>query len=246
MTTRDHHDHPAPAALAAPAGARRGLPRWPLFLIAAPAAAAVWSGWVGLGGLCGFGPIRLLPGIFPELAVNTAITLPVGVEAYGAYAMWAWLAHRGSGKTQQWARNSAFGALALGCLGQVAFHLMAAAGMTRAPWYVTMLVACIPVATFGFAVSLTHMLHCDATARHADEPEPDAAREESVMPATPAPAMPAAMPALHAVPDASPDEAARQAWLASGRTLSPRKLAEAHGRSRMYWAPRIERWEAMA
>jgi hypothetical protein len=26
--------------------------RWPLFVIAAPAAVAVWSGWVGLGGLC--------------------------------------------------------------------------------------------------------------------------------------------------------------------------------------------------
>ena len=29
--------------------------RWPLFLIAAPAAVAIWSGWVGLGELCGFG-----------------------------------------------------------------------------------------------------------------------------------------------------------------------------------------------
>ena len=79
-------------------------------------------------------------------------------------------------------------------------------------------------------------------ARHAT---PDARPEKKVAPAKPE-QMPAAMPALHAVPDASPDEAARQAWLASGRTLSPRKLAEAHGRSRMYWAPRIERWEAMA
>ena len=88
MTTLDHHDHPAPAA---PAGARRGLPRWPLFLIAAPAAAAVWSGWVGLGGLCGFGIVHPLPGIVPGFQLNTAITLPVGVEAYGAYALRAWL-----------------------------------------------------------------------------------------------------------------------------------------------------------
>ena len=41
----------------------RPLPRWPLFLIAAPAAVAVWSGWVGLGALCGFGVIHPLPGI---------------------------------------------------------------------------------------------------------------------------------------------------------------------------------------
>jgi hypothetical protein len=37
--------------------------RWPLFLIAAPAAVAVRSGWVGLGELCGFGIIHPLPGI---------------------------------------------------------------------------------------------------------------------------------------------------------------------------------------
>ena len=66
--------------------------RWPLFLIAAPAAVAVWSGWVGLGTLCGFGVIHPLPGIWDGLRLNTAITLPIGVEAYGAYALGAWLA----------------------------------------------------------------------------------------------------------------------------------------------------------
>ena len=30
--------------------AARQLPRWPLFLIASPAAVAIWSGWVGLAG----------------------------------------------------------------------------------------------------------------------------------------------------------------------------------------------------
>jgi len=67
------------------------MPRWPLFLIASPAAVAIWSGWVGLGGLCGFGPIHPLPGIADGFTINTAITLPVGVEAYGAYALRAWL-----------------------------------------------------------------------------------------------------------------------------------------------------------
>ena len=69
--------------------------RWPLFLIAAPAAVAVWSGWVGLGGMCGFGIIHPLPGICAGFQLNTAITLPVGVEAYGAYALGAWLAPGG-------------------------------------------------------------------------------------------------------------------------------------------------------
>ncbi len=69
----------------------RPLPRWPLYLIASPAAVAVWSGWVGLGGLCGFGVVHPLPGIVDSFTINTAVTLPVGVEAYGAYALRAWL-----------------------------------------------------------------------------------------------------------------------------------------------------------
>ena len=107
---------------------------WPLLFIAAPAAVAVWSGWVGLGGMCGFGPVHLLPGIAPGFMVNTAITLPVGVEAYGAYALSAWLSGTGSERTRTFARRSAIGALVLGCLGQVVFHLLAAAHWTEAPW----------------------------------------------------------------------------------------------------------------
>jgi len=55
--------------------------RWPLLLIGALAAVAIWSRWVGLGGLCGIGVIHPLPGIWDSLRINTAITLPVGVEA---------------------------------------------------------------------------------------------------------------------------------------------------------------------
>ena len=89
---------------------RAQLPRWPLFLIAAPAAVAVWSGWVGLGGLCGFGVIHPLPGI-DALQLNTAITLPVGVEAYGAYALGAWLTPGTPERARTFARRSAIGAL---------------------------------------------------------------------------------------------------------------------------------------
>src|SRR5262249_10180393 len=108
--------------------------RWPLFLIAAPAAVAVWSGWVGLGELCGFGPVNLLPGIGGGFHLNTAITLPVGVEAYGAYALGAWLTPGTPERARSFARRSAVGALALGMLGQVVYHLLAAAGATPAPW----------------------------------------------------------------------------------------------------------------
>ena len=65
----------------------RPLLRWPLYVIASPAAVAVWSGWVGLGTLCGFGMVHPLPGIAHGFQINTVITLPVGVEAYGAYAL---------------------------------------------------------------------------------------------------------------------------------------------------------------
>jgi hypothetical protein len=133
--------------------------RWPLFLIAAPAAVAVWSGWVGLGTLCGFGVIHPLPGIWPALQLNTAITLPVGVEASGVYALGAWLAPAGvPERVRRFARRSAVGALALGMAGQVVYHLLAAARATAAPWPVVVLVSCMPVVTLGFGAALTHLL----------------------------------------------------------------------------------------
>jgi len=136
-----------------------GVRRWPLVLIAAPAAVAVWSGWVGLGGLCGFGLVHPLPGIVPGLELNTAITLPVGVEAYGAYALGAWLRPAATGAARRFARRSALGALGLGMAGQVIYHLLAAAHAARAPWPVVVLVSCLPVLTLGLGAALTHLLH---------------------------------------------------------------------------------------
>jgi len=156
----------AAAKTIAPAGDAREparVRRWPLVLIAAPAAVAIWSGWVGLGGLCGFGPIHPLPGIADRLVINTAITLPVGVEAYGAYALRAWLTPGVPARAQQFARRSAIGALALGMCGQVIYHLLSAAHAARAPWPVVMLVSCIPVITLGFGAALTHLLKAGVT-----------------------------------------------------------------------------------
>jgi hypothetical protein len=42
----------------------RTVRRWPLFLIALPAAVSIWSSWVALGGLCGFGTVQPLPASF--------------------------------------------------------------------------------------------------------------------------------------------------------------------------------------
>jgi hypothetical protein len=137
-------------------------------VIAAPAAVAVWSGWVGLGAMCGFGVVDLLPGI-ADLRVDTAITLPVGIESYGAYALASWISGKGSKRTRTFAFRSAIGALALGCLGQVAFHLLAAAGWAVAPWPVVMAVACLPVVTLSFAAALVHLKRADALGVTADD-----------------------------------------------------------------------------
>ena len=99
---------------------------WPLLVLAVPAAAEVWSGWVGIAQKTGFGMVPLLPGIWSSLHLDTAVTLPVGVECYAAYALRAWLAtgHAISDRTRRFARWSAICSFALGMAGQVAFHLM--------------------------------------------------------------------------------------------------------------------------
>lgn len=159
MTT--HKRNSRHAAALAPGSQSRP---WPLIVIAAPAAVAIWSGWVGLGGMCGFGPVNLLPGIGDGFFVNTAITLPVGIESYGAYALSVWLRGRSSERTRLFARRSAIGALLLGCFGQVAYHLLAAAHWTEAPWPVVVAVSCLPVITLFFAATLMHLQRADTRA----------------------------------------------------------------------------------
>jgi hypothetical protein len=142
----------------------RRVPRWPLLIIAAGAFVSIWSGWVGLGRLTGFGPVVLLPGIADEWTINSAITLPLGVEAYAAFAMWAWLSDAPvSPRARRFARWSVLGALALGALGQVAYHLMVGAGVERAPWQITAFVSCLPVVVLGCGAALAHLLHAGRT-----------------------------------------------------------------------------------
>jgi hypothetical protein len=184
--------------------------RWPLVLIAAPAAVAVWSGWVGLGTLCGFGLVHPLPGIASGLQINTAITLPVGVEAYGAYALGAWLTPAVPEAVRRFARRSALGSLLLGMAGQVIYHLLAAAHAHRAPWPVVVLVSCLPVVTLGFGAGLTHLLRA---ARPTGDTSAAAEPNASPRPATSTPA---------SVADTAPDIRA-----ASHRT--PRRTAKRTG-----------------
>lgn len=208
-----------PEAVPTPVRTAHRVRRWPLFLIAAPGAVAVWSGWVGLGGMCGFGLVQPLPGIV-AWHLNTAITLPVGVESYGAYALGAWLTPGSSEAARKFARRSAIGSLGLGVLGQVAYHLLAAAHATRAPWPVVVLVSCLPVVTLGFGAALTHLLRT-----------PDGQQDDGGTVPEPADA-PAAEPVLVAdavlspVPNDSQSAAmtAMRATLAAGNPLSGRQL----------------------
>jgi hypothetical protein len=198
--------------------------RWPLVLIAAPAAVAIWSGWVGLGELCGFGPVRLLPGI-SGLTVNTAITLPIGVEAYAAYALGAWMSPASPPGARRFARWSALGALTYGMAGQVIYHLLAAAHAVAAPWPVVVVVSCVPVIVLGCAAALTHLI------RKPQESQP----EPTVLDTVPATVLEAAELALRATKAAgnalSQNQLQERFSLtrAQSRELTTKVLAESNG-----------------
>ncbi|MFG2043142.1 ABC transporter permease [Dactylosporangium sp. NPDC048998] len=151
-----------PAAEAAPVARTVRRPRsWPVMLLALPAFVAIWSGWVGLGELTGFGVVHPLPGIVDSFSLNTAITLPIGVETYAAYALFVWLTGTAPVAARRFARASAIGSLVFGGAGQVAYHLLTAAGVTHAPWWITTAVACLPVAVLGMGAALAHLIHAN-------------------------------------------------------------------------------------
>lgn len=146
-----------------PVTPRRRVATWPIFLLALPAFVAIWSGWVDLGRLTGFGVVHPFPGIpgAEKVELNTAITLPVGLETYAAYALYVWLSGRVPAVARRFAKWSAIGSLVLGALGQIAYHLMIAAGVTAAPWQITTIVACLPVAVLGMGAALRHLVSAE-------------------------------------------------------------------------------------
>jgi hypothetical protein len=238
-------------AAAVSSGART-VRSWPLLVLAAPAAAEVWSGWVGIAQKTGFGLVSPLPGIWPSLHLDTSITLPVGVEAYATYALRAWVSGDPSisARTRRFARWSAICSLvALGMAGQVAYHLMAQAGTARAPWPVTTIVSCLPVLVLAMGTTLAHMMRADAAANTPDngtrgpaasrspawsaEDQAGAARDQAA--ASPAPragtdpspgtrTAPQKDPGARAV-TANPSARVAASWLtAAGRPVSRRAL----------------------
>ncbi len=197
----------------------------------------MWSGWVGIAQKTGFGLVSPLPGIWPSLRLDTSITLPVGVEAYAAYALHAWLAggNSVSGRTRRFAKWSAICSFALGKAGQVAYHLLAQAGAARAPWPVTTIVSCLPVLVLAMGTTLAHMLRADADAA-ADAPDtgtagpavsrslawsaedqPGAARDQAAAPA----------PLARSGPSAGPRTAPWQDHDAPAATAHPSGIGQA-------------------
>ena len=84
---------------AAVSSGTRTVRSWPLLVLAAPAAAEVWSGWVGIAQKTGFGLVSPLPGIWPSLHLDTSITLPGrrNRTLRILYGMSAWLPLRAFG-----------------------------------------------------------------------------------------------------------------------------------------------------
>lgn len=142
---------------------RRRVATWPIFLLALPAFVAIWSGWVDLGRLTGFGVVHPFPGIpgLDDFRLNTAITLPIGLETYAAYALYVWLSGQVPAVARRFAKWSAIGSLALGALGQIAYHLLIAGGATQAPDWITTIVACLPVAVLGMGAALRHLVNAE-------------------------------------------------------------------------------------
>jgi hypothetical protein len=193
--------------------------------------------------MTGFGEIHPLPGIWDSLRLDTAVTLPIGVEAYAAFALRVWLTSSRvvSDRTRQFARRSAIGALMLGMAGQVAYHLLAQAGMNHAPWEVTTVVACLPVLVLGMGSALAHLLRSDSaghaarrSGRHLNDLQAcacgtgPAAESPDNSVAFPAPGSSARPPARVRVADV---QAVAATVIESGRSVSRRSLRAAglHG-----------------
>ena len=141
-----------------------GPDRQPYGLVAATlvislsAFTAVWGGWVGLGRMVGFGPVNLLPGIGGGLVVDLAITLPLGIEAYAAAALWVAVGGLVTGRGRWFAGLSAGTALLLGAFGQATYHLLEVQGQHVAPDWVIVFVSVLPVIVLGAAGVLLHLV----------------------------------------------------------------------------------------
>lgn len=129
-------------------------------LVAVSAFVAIWGGWVGLGRLAGFGPVDLLPGVpGGPYEVDLSITLPLGVEAFAAIALYVAVSGLVEGGARTFAWVAAIGSLGLGMFGQAAYHLLTAQehGAGATPTWVVVFVSVLPVLVLGLASLLLHL-----------------------------------------------------------------------------------------
>ena len=202
--------------------------RFPLILIAVPAFVSIWAGWVSLGGMAGFGLVHPLPGIADDFTINSAITLPIGVEAYSAYALGTWLTGRPMPRNARlFAAWSSGIALLLGLVGQVVYHVLTTTGHDKAPTPVVVFVACLPVLVLGAGATLHHLLG-DPTDELGQAPA-----DEMLTEPTPEPAP--------VMPEADRPAKPRRANARKGRKPAPRRLeADYLAEARSALTPGIE------
>src|SRR5690554_5337377 len=132
-----------------------------ILAISLSAFTAVWGGWVGLGRMVGFGKVNLLPGFVADggwATIDLAITLPIGIEAYAASALYVAVAGLVRGGSRWFAGGSAGLSLALGAFGQAAYHVLDAQGRTVAPEWIVVFVSVLPVVVLGMAGVLLHLV----------------------------------------------------------------------------------------
>src|SRR5690606_24612392 len=133
-------------------------------LVAVSAFVAIWGGWVGLGRLAGFGPVDLLPGVpGGPYEVDLSITLPLGVEAFAAIALYVAVSGLVEGGARTFAWVAAIGSLGLGMFGQAAYHLLTAQEHgAGTPTWVVVFVSVLPVLVLGLASLLLHLAEAGA------------------------------------------------------------------------------------
>ena len=132
-----------------------------ILAISLSAFTAVWGGWVGLGRMVGFGKVNLLPGFVADggwATIDLAITLPIGIEAYAASALYVAVAGLVRGGSRWFAGTSAGLSLVLGAFGQAAYHVLDAQGRTVAPEWIVVFVSVLPVVVLGMAGVLLHLV----------------------------------------------------------------------------------------
>jgi hypothetical protein len=126
---------------------------WVLAIIAASVLAEVWASWVGIGAISGFPAIGHIP---------TDWVLAMAMEAYWAYALYAWLVASPGRRSRSMAMWSCGVVFVLSLIGQVLYHeITAPAGTPIGRRVVIGFVTSLPVIVLALIAVLIHLRHLD-------------------------------------------------------------------------------------